>query len=190
MKEYKKTRYFDKLILFFFFSLQFGYVNLEDPESIEVLSKYSPPKDANTIMVFQENTHLPIVQVSMKDLPINTLAEMLEAHQYLQLPRLSSQEIFDTLCPAESAKTRKRLCVVLISVHGIPEDEEQKRNAMRNFIAENKFSPDRVRFTYVLKDKQKSFVQSLEEFKEDPEENVVILWRMGETNLKYQWLGR
>ena len=172
------------------FIFQFGYVNIEDPESIEILAKYNPPKDANTIMVFQENTQLPVVQVSMKDLPIDTLAEMLEAHQYLQLPRLSSQEIFDTLCPLNSAKTRKRLCVVLISVHGHPGDEEQKRNAMRHFIAENKFSPDRVRFTYVLKDKQTSFVNSLEEYKEDPEENVVVLWRMGETNLKYQWLGR
>ena len=142
-------------------------------------------------MIFQENTRLPVVQVSMKDLPLNTLTEVLEAHQYLQLPRLSSQDIFDTLCPPESAKTRKRLCVVLISVQPNADHEENlKRNALRSFIAENKFSPDRVRFTYVLKDRQKSFVNSLEEFKEDPEENIVVLWRMGETNLKYQWLGR
>ena len=166
-------------------------MKLEDPESIEIQSKFNPPKDANTIMIFQENTRLPVVQVSMKDLPLNTLTEVLEAHQYLQLPRLSSQEIFDTLCPPESAKTRKRLCVVLISVQNSDLDlEERKRNALRSFIAENKFSPDRVRFTYVLKEKQKPFVNALEESKLDPEENVVVLWRMGEENLKYQWLGR
>ena len=67
------------------------------------------------MLIFQENTRLPVVQVSMKDLPLATLLDVLESHQFLQLPRLSSQEVFDHLCPPESSKTRKRLCVILIS---------------------------------------------------------------------------
>jgi DnaJ family protein C protein 16 len=50
-------------------------------------------------LIFQENTRLPVVQVSMKDLPLATLLDVLESHQFLQLPRLSSQEVFDHLCP-------------------------------------------------------------------------------------------
>ena len=51
------------------------------------------------MLIFQENTRLPVVQVSMKDLPLATLLDVLESHQFLQLPRLSSQEVFDHLCP-------------------------------------------------------------------------------------------
>jgi hypothetical protein len=47
----------------------------------------------------QENVDVPVVSVSAKDITLNTLFEMVEANQFLQLPRLSSQDIFDQLCP-------------------------------------------------------------------------------------------
>ena len=142
------------------------------------------------MLIFQENTRLPVVQVSMKDLPLATLLEVLESHQFLQLPRLSSQDIFDHLCPPESSKTRKRLCVILISPTSGGNEEERKRNALRNFVAEHKFNPERVRFTYMNKDRQRSFVNALVESSEtsEGEENIVILWRIDQHNLKYQWL--
>ena len=126
----------------------------------------------------------------MKDLPLATLLEVLESHQFLQLPRLSSQDIFDHLCPPESSKTRKRLCVILISPTSGGNEEERKRNALRNFVAEHKFNPERVRFTYMNKDRQRSFVNALVESSEtsEGEENIVILWRIDQHNLKYQWL--
>ena len=144
------------------------------------------------MLIFQENTRLPVVQVSMKDLPLETLLEVLESHQFLQLPRLSSQEIFDHLCPIESSTARKRLCVVLVSPShqiGDPE-EEKKRDALRNFIATHKFNPDRIRFTYIYKDKQKPFVHALENTQTENDENLAVIWRTDENNLKYQWLSK
>ena len=168
---------------------QVGYVQLDDPDSVEIVTKYDVAHDANSMLIFQENTRLPVVQVSMKDLPLATLLEVLESHQFLQLPRLSSQEVFDHLCPPESSKTRKRLCVILISPQNGGPDEDRKRNALRNFVAEHKFNPERVRFTYIYKDRQKSFVNALESNSE-LEDNLVILWRVDEYNLKYQWLSK
>ena len=78
---------------------QVGYVQLDDPDSVEIVTKYDVAPDANSMLIFQENTRLPVVQVSMKDLPLATLLDVLESHQFLQLPRLSSQEVFDHLCP-------------------------------------------------------------------------------------------
>ena len=49
--------------------------------------------------LFQENVDLPVASVSTKDISLSTLFEMVEANQFLQLPRLSSQDIFDQLCP-------------------------------------------------------------------------------------------
>ena len=137
--------------------------------------------------------------------------EVLEAHQFLQLPRLSSQEIFDQLCPPVSSKVRKRLCVVLISTNngkfspmiytclfiiffkklfnfsGDPK-EELRRQALRSFLADHKFSPERVRFTYIFSDVQQFFVQALKTFSDKNEDNLAIIWRTDEYNLKFEFL--
>jgi len=51
--------------------------------------------------VLKENTDAPIASVSGKDITLATLLELIDANQFLQLPRLSSQDIFDQLCPCE-----------------------------------------------------------------------------------------
>jgi DnaJ family protein C protein 16 len=94
---------------------QLGYIKIDDPASLEVVKKYDIPLEVDTLLLFQENAHTPVVRASMQALALNTLLDILESHQFLQLPRLSSQDIFDQLCPPESSKVRKRLCVVLIT---------------------------------------------------------------------------
>ncbi len=59
--------------------------------------KFCP--EGKTPSFLQENVDVPVVSVSAKDITLNTLFEMVEANQFLQLPRLSSQDIFDQLCP-------------------------------------------------------------------------------------------
>ena len=113
--------------------------------------------------------------------------EVLEAHQFLQLPRLSSQDIFDQLCPPESSKVRKRLCVILISTNNGEPSEELRRQALRSFLADHKFSPDRIRFTYIFSDVQRSFVQALRSTS-TKDENLAVIWRTDEYNLKFEWL--
>jgi len=140
-----------------------------------------------------------VARLTMKDIPVSTLNEMIEGNQFLQLPRLSSQPVFDALCPPESSKSRRRLCVVLISGKaGDDADEEGRRQSLRDFISDTNFSRDRVRFTYVLEDKQAAFVSSLingghsseveETRTQDNQGNVAIVWRRESHSIRFQWL--
>ena len=64
-----------------------------------------------------------------------------------------------------------------------------RRQALRSFLADHKFSPERVRFTYIFSDVQQFFVQALKKFS-DKNENLAIIWRTDEYNLKFEWLSR
>lgn len=77
-----------------------GYVKLQGPNTEKMIERFKvPTTNVDTLLVFQENVDLPVVSVSTKEITLNTLFEMVEANQFLQLPRLSSQDIFDQLCP-------------------------------------------------------------------------------------------
>ena len=45
---------------------QVGYVKIDDPESLEVVSKYEIPGDSDSLLLFQENTRIPVVRISMQ----------------------------------------------------------------------------------------------------------------------------
>ena len=99
----------------------------------------------------------------MKTNPLqDTIYSVIDAHQFLQLPRLSSQSVFDSLCPPGSARNRKRLCVVLFT--SVVPEHEKYRASLREFSRKYKFSPERVRFSYVFVERQKSFVDSFRYF--------------------------
>jgi len=191
----------------------FGYVQING-ESEEVVRRFGVAGNADSVLLFNEDTEKPVTKLSMKDIPISTLNEVIDANQFLQLPRLSSQPVFDALCPPETAKSRRRLCVVLVNAGGLSgagisgnsggvggsgsgsgasgdaSDEDGKRQALREFVSDFKFSRERVRFTYVLQDKQADFVKSLVSGSEVDlkEKNLAIVWRREPHSVRYEWL--
>lgn len=70
-----------------------------------------------------------------------------------------SQTLLDSLCPPEWAKPRKRLCVVLVSENTPYHDSP--RQALRQFAQESSYSSDRVRFTYIFRERQSEFINAL-----------------------------
>ena len=97
----------------------------------------------------------------------------------------------DQLCPPESSKVSKKLCVLLIStgktVSNEPE-EEAKRSHLRHFITSHPdLNLDRIKFAYILKDIQSDFVNALAP-KNDL--NMAILWRREGKKLKYEWFDK
>jgi DnaJ family protein C protein 16 len=164
-----------------------GYVQLTVADTKGIVDRFQVDIKKDTLLLFQEDTDKPVATLAMTDLPTDTILSVIDQHQFLQLPRLSSQKVFDTLCPEESSKTRKKLCVVLFT----KDSEEQKvyRQAMRDFILSNRFSPDRVRFTYLLAERQQQFVSTVTKGgSEDPNLKVLVLWRRGGGAVKYEWL--
>ena len=170
----------------------FGFVQLKDSTARKTLEKFgiSGNKDLDTILLFNEDNSSPLASLSMKDIPLKAMQELIEENQFLQLPRLSSQPIFDTLCPPAASKPRRRLCVVLVNQDSTNKEDDDRRQAMRNFVLDNKFSKEKVSFVYVLKEKQSDFVNSLVTGSiAEEKKNVAIVWRTEENNIRYEWLG-
>jgi len=164
-----------------------GYVQLSGANTKGIVDRFQVDVKQDTLLLFQEDTSKPVASLAMADLPTDTILSVIEQHQFLQLPRLSSQRVFDALCPEESSKTRKRLCVVLFTKDS--EEHNEFRQSMRHFILTNRFSPERVRFTYVLAERQKQFVSTVTKGgAEDPNLKVLVLWRRGGQAVKFEWL--
>ena len=166
-----------------------GYVQVTQQDTKEIVERFKVNVRKDTLLVFQEDSNTPVASLAMDDIPTNTVIDVMEKHQYLQLPRLSNQKVFDSLCPPESTRVSKRLCVVLFTREA--EGMEDHRQAMRDFVHSHKFSKDRVRFTYMLVERQAQFVNALIDNNEDisdPTLRVVLLWRRGEGQVKLEWL--
>jgi hypothetical protein len=67
--------------------------------------------------------------------------------------------MFDALCPPDSARPRKRLCVILVSQNTPYHDEPRK--VLRQFAQDTTYSTERVRFMYIFKERQSDFVSAL-----------------------------
>lgn len=143
----------------------------------------------DSLLVFNEYASRPIATLSLPELKTQLMNDVLEANKFLMLPRLASQTTFDQLCPAESIRSRRKLCVVLVT-NNIPSHDIQ-REAMRSFIKQHMFSKDRFRFMYLFKEKQNDFVKALSVSSDAPESSVlhvVVLWRREPDRVLYEWL--
>lgn len=90
-------------------------------------ARYKISEDLDTLLLFNENSEKPMASVSMKDIPSETMHNVIGSNKFLLLPRLSNQAMLDSVCPPEWLKPQKRLCAVLISqnsaVHDLARDK-------------------------------------------------------------------
>ncbi|GFG31560.1 hypothetical protein Cfor_00470 [Coptotermes formosanus] len=169
----------------------FGFVQLNSPNTENIQKKFKVPLDIETLLLFNENVNRSVASLSMADIPIKTMRDVINSNKYLVLPRLSSQGMFDALCPPEWAPPRKRLCVVLVSENTPYHDES--RQALREFAQEAPYSTERVRFAYIFQERQTEFVSALANGEGSPAEpvlHVAIIWRRDHNHIKYEWLPR
>lgn len=120
---------------------------MNSPSSVGIQDKYKINPSVDTLLVFNEDPNRPVATVSMADIPTQTLSDVVSANKYLALPRLSSQDLLEGLCPAEWNRPRKRLCVILVTEN--TEAHNEAREALRKIALENAFSSERVRFAYI-----------------------------------------
>lgn len=167
----------------------FGFVQLNSPNTENIQKKFKVPLDIETLLLFNENVNRSVASLSMACIPIKTMKDVINSNMYLVLPRLSSQGMFDALCPPEWAPPRKRLCVVLVSENTPYHDEP--RQALREFAQEAPYSTERVRFAYIFQERQTEFVSALSNGEGSPAEpvlHVAIIWRRDHNHIKYEWL--
>lgn len=166
-----------------------GHIRLGGSDTAAVTKKYNVQAKMESLLIFNEDSSKPIATLSMTELSAQTMSDVIEANKFLLLPRLSSQSLFDQLCPAEAKRARKYLCVILITKN--TEEHDPYRALMREFIQHADVPNDHVRFMFLFEEKQKEFVQALTSgmgAPEDPLLHVVLIWRKQHDRVKYQWL--
>lgn len=68
--------------------------------------------------------------------------------------------MFDALCPVENVRSRRRLCVVLVTQDDPAHDPS--RAALREYASGDQARErDRVRYTYIFREKQVEFMNAL-----------------------------
>ncbi|KAK0166405.1 hypothetical protein PV328_004828 [Microctonus aethiopoides] len=167
----------------------FGFVHTENSETETIAAKYKVSSDMSTLLLFNENSEKPMASVSMKDIPSETIHNVITNNKFLILPRLSNQAMLDSVCPPEWLRPQKRLCAILISQNGATHD--LARDKFRKAAIESPYSTERVRYTYVFKESQPEFVAALSAGEDSPMEpllHIVIIWRRDANHLKYEWL--
>nr|SVE73486.1 EOG090X049L [Daphnia atkinsoni] len=169
----------------------FGYAQLGLETTRSAVEKFDVPSKLDSLLLFQEDRDRPAAKLSMADLPYSTLKDVIENNKYLQLPRLASQKMLDSLCPPESSNTRRRLCAILVTDDR--EEDEEAREQLRHFTRQFKFSRERIVFSYVFREKQTEFLRALLEDGGSPAETttkVVIVWRQDIQRLSFSWLSQ
>ncbi|XP_055863327.1 dnaJ homolog subfamily C member 16-like [Biomphalaria glabrata] len=169
--------------------ISFGYVSTGAPESQNLVKRFNINKHRETLMLWNEVTESPLASLVMQQFSRSTIDEVLSTNKYLILPRLSSQAVFDELCPEEPKLKKRKLCVALIT-QTIAE-HDIARTTFREFAQSANTQNGRVRFVYIYADVQKNFVNALTKgnhTRAAPVVEVVIIWRIDTRRLSYEFL--
>lgn len=159
-------------------------LNTEKTAKIQEMYKAHPGLD--TLLMFNEDPKRPVASISMTDIPSQTLNNVVASNQFLALPRLSSQDLLEGICPTEWNRPRKRLCVVLVTEN--TNEHDRARDALRKIATESAFSVERVRFAYIFQDRQSEFVNALSNGSDDTLLRLVVIWRRDTSHVKYEWV--
>lgn len=166
----------------------FGFVQLNSPDTKEIQHRYKVNPSLDSAHVFNEDPSKPVASVQMADIPSETLNVVIKVNRYLALPRLSSQEMLDGICPAEWNRPRKRLCVILVTEN--TENHDRARETLRRIALQSSYSTERVRFAYIYQNKQLDFINSLSSDgrPDDTLLRIVVIWRRDMRHVKYEWI--
>ncbi|BFZ23270.1 hypothetical protein BsWGS_26309 [Bradybaena similaris] len=166
-----------------------GFVHTGDPKAEKLVKQYSVNKYRETLLLWNEVTDSTLATIVLQQLSRSTIDEVLSNHKYLALPRLSSQAVFDDLCPQESKIKKRRLCVALVTKKA--EEYNIARETFREFAQTSRIQNERVKFVYIYEDVQHNFIKALtkgNETRSKVKVEVVIIWRVDTHKLNYEFL--
>ncbi|PVD36895.1 hypothetical protein C0Q70_03886 [Pomacea canaliculata] len=171
--------------------IAFSYVSTSTNDALKLMEKFNINKRRETLLMFNEDASSPVATISMQQLPRSTVEEVISANRFLSLPRLSSQSVFEELCPKEPKLKKRKLCVALVTKK-VPEHDVH-RERFRKFAhsVASQLAPDRVRFVYLYEEVQQRVMQALTKgnmTRTDTVLEVAILWHLDDGRVSYEFL--
>ncbi|RCN24776.1 hypothetical protein ANCCAN_29521 [Ancylostoma caninum] len=144
---------------------RFAYIHLASP-SDEIASMRDnlaiKCKQCENVLIFNDVPgEGPVARLSISNinqLTMDALNTLIENNKWLSLPRLSSSEYLDELCPVSSRNPR-RLCAILPVVDS--SEDEVFVNSFRNFARQHgkSYAKQKVVLTYIYANRQSEWIK-------------------------------
>ncbi|WKX92905.1 hypothetical protein Q1695_010715 [Nippostrongylus brasiliensis] len=177
---------------------RFAYIHLSSP-SDEVASIREDLsikcRQCENVLIFNDLPGSgPVARLSISNinqLTMDALKNLIENNKWINLPRLSSPEYLDELCPV-SSRSPRHICVILPVMDS--SEDEGYLNSFRAFVRQHKahYTELKVVLTYVYANKQADWIKPfLEKRKGDTAANrrdVLVLWRVEHMKARFTWL--
>nr|XP_026694432.1 dnaJ homolog subfamily C member 16-like [Ciona intestinalis] len=161
--------------------IEFGFVSFS-PTTKTIADRFGVKGQGPTLLIFKENQTKPSVMLQSSEMPRGAVNEILSSHHFMTIPRVTSQSIFDELCPPPSGQSFHIHICAIYCTGANPGKSDKILENLRRLVTvametEDQLS-DWLKFVYVLSDKQPTFVRSLSGADEVPEEpEIYLTWR-------------
>ncbi|RMB91761.1 hypothetical protein DUI87_31991 [Hirundo rustica rustica] len=155
--------------------LSFGYVYVGLRGTEELSRQYNINVYTPTMMIFKEHIDRPADVVQAREMKKQLIDDFLSQNKFLMVARLTSQKLFQELCPVKKSHRQRKHCVVLLTGEG--EKFAEAYEAFLTFAVAN--TKDTLKFVHVYSDRQPEFADALlmDEEKYHGRSAVVILER-------------
>ncbi|XP_033012392.1 dnaJ homolog subfamily C member 16 [Lacerta agilis] len=137
--------------------LSFGYVYVGLRGTEELSSQYNINVYTPTMMVFKEHVDKPADLIQARGMKKQLIDDFLSQNKFLMASRLTSQKLFQELCPAKKSHRQRKYCVVLITGEG--DKYTVSYDAFLAFALAN--TKDTLRFVHIYSNYQPQFGHTL-----------------------------
>ncbi|XP_063001292.1 dnaJ homolog subfamily C member 16 isoform X1 [Elgaria multicarinata webbii] len=137
--------------------LSFGYVYVGLRGTEELSSQYNINVYTPTMMVFKEHIDKPADVIQARGMKKQLIDDFLSQNKFLMASRLTSQKLFQELCPTKKSHRQRKYCVVLITGEG--EKYAVSYEAFLAFALAN--TKDTLRFVHIYGSYQREFGHTL-----------------------------
>uniref|UniRef100_A0A8D2KX39 DnaJ heat shock protein family (Hsp40) member C16 n=1 Tax=Varanus komodoensis TaxID=61221 RepID=A0A8D2KX39_VARKO len=137
--------------------LSFGYVFVGLRGTEELSSQYNINVYTPTMMVFKEHIDKPADVIQARGMRKQLIDDFLSQNKFLLASRLTSQKLFQELCPVKKSHRQRKYCVVLITNEG--DKCAASYEAFLAFAVAN--TKDTLRFVHIHKSSQRNFAHTL-----------------------------
>ncbi|XP_022090264.1 dnaJ homolog subfamily C member 16-like [Acanthaster planci] len=167
----------------------FGFAQNQGEETTELVWKFDVSAHEPTLLIFKEDGEEYVEKIQSSKIDTSLLEDAVSRNQYLFVPRLTCQPVYEDLCPESPGVYGRRFCIILITKN--PLVHKEHRDFFRHVAKTTDSFPADVRLAYLYQETQQEFVKALGQlarFDSDGSIPVAVLWRQNGRKVAYDWL--